>query len=140
LAVGREVGDTWSISVGLASLGRLALRQGQEAHATDLLGQALELSVQRGGRRLAAECLAALAQAAGPEAPARAARLLGAADSLRQASGVSLSPVELALTTESVQDVRTALGEDEFRTHFEAGHALGLEDAARFALAGSPTA
>ena len=114
LAVGREVGDTWSIAVGLGSLGRLALREGRRAEAVGLLRQALELTVERGGKRLAAECLAALAEAASSDAPARAARLFGTAEALRRASGVVLSPVELAATRESLDGVRETLGEDEF--------------------------
>ena len=134
LAVGREVGDTWSISVGLGSLGRLALRQGRRGTALELLGEALQLAVDRGGKRLAAECLAALAEAASRAAPARSARLFGTAEALRRASGVSLSPVELAATRESLDSVREALGEDEFRAQFEAGIDLSLDEAVTYAL------
>ena len=137
LAVGREVGDTWSIAVGLGSLGRLALREGRHAEALRLLREALKLTVERGGHRLAAECLAALAEAASGEAPARSARLFGTAEALRRASGVSLSPVELAATRQSLDGVRDALGEDEFRTQFEAGLALALDDVVTYALSGS---
>jgi len=137
LTVSREVGDTWSISVGLVSLGRLALRQGRHDQALDLLGQALELAVQRGGKRIAAESLAAMAQAASAAAPARAARLLGSAEALRQASGVALSPVELSATRESLDGVRDALGEDEFRTQWDAGLAARIEDAVTYALSRS---
>ncbi|MEA2219997.1 MAG: hypothetical protein QOJ35_2623 [Solirubrobacteraceae bacterium] len=137
LAVGREVGDTWSISVGLGSLGRLALREGRRPQAIELLGEALQMAVERGGMRLAAECLAALGEAASHDAPARSARLLGTAEALRRASGVSLSPVELAASRESLDGVRQALGEDEFRTQFEAGIDLPIEDAVTYALAGS---
>ena len=137
LAVGREVGDTWSISVGLGSLGRLAMHEGRRAEALDLLRQALEMTVERGGKRLAAECLAALAEAASGDAPARAARLFGTAEALRRASGVVLSPVELAATRESIDGVRETLGEDEFRAQFEAGLAMALEDAVTYALSES---
>ncbi len=134
---GREVGDTWSIAVGLASLGRLALREGRQAEAVGLLRQALELTVERGGKRLAAECLAALGVAASSAAPPRSARLFGTAEALRRASGVSPSPIELAALRESLDGVREALGEDEFRTQFEAGLALPLEDAVTYALSES---
>jgi predicted ATPase/RsiW-degrading membrane proteinase PrsW (M82 family) len=134
LAVGREVGDTWTISVGLCSLGRLALREGRPGEALELLGQALQQAVERDGKRLAAECLTALAEAASGAAPTRSARLFGTAEALRRASGVSLSPVELAATQESLDGVRTALGEDGFSTQFEAGLALPLEDAVTYAL------
>ena len=137
LAVGREVGDTWSIAVGLGSLGRLALHEGRHGEAVGLLREALELTVERGGKRLAAECLAALAEAASGAAPARAARLFGTAEALRRASGVSLSPIELAGMQESLDGVRKALGEEEFRAQFDAGLALPLEDAVTYALSES---
>ena len=138
LAMGREVADSWSISVGLASLGRLALRQGRPAEASELLGQALERAVERGGKRLAAECLNALADAASHTAPHRSARLLGAAEALRRATGGSLSPIETSATQETVDGVRAKLGENEFATRWNAGLALSLEDALAFALSGSP--
>ena len=137
LAIAREVGDTWTISVGLGSLGRLALREGQRGEALELLGEALQLAVERGGKRLAAECLAAFAEAASRPAPARSARLFGTAEALRRASGVALSPVELSATRESLDSVREALGEDEFRAQFEAGIELSTEDAVTYALSGS---
>jgi predicted ATPase/RsiW-degrading membrane proteinase PrsW (M82 family) len=131
---GREVGDTWSISVGLASLGRLALATGRHGEGVELLGQALELAIQRGGQRVAAECLAALADAAKSDEPTRAVRLLASAEALRRTAGASLSPVELAMTAESLDDLRLALGEDGFSTHWEAGLALPIGDAVIYAL------
>ena len=50
---------------------------------------------------------------------------------------MSLSPVELAAMRESLDGVREALGEDEFRTQFEAGIALPIEDAVTYALSES---
>jgi predicted ATPase/RsiW-degrading membrane proteinase PrsW (M82 family) len=139
LAMGREVADSWSISVGLASLGRLALAQGRRAEASDLLGQALELAAERGGKRLAAECLTALADAAGPDAPQRSARLFGAAEALCRSTGGPLSPIESSTTTQTVDGVRARLGDGEFTTEWDAGLALSLEAAIAFALARSAT-
>ena len=137
LAVGREVGDTWSIAVGLASLGRLAQREGRHAEAVGLLRQALELTVERGGKRLAAECLAALGVAASSAAPARSARLFGTAEALRRASGVVLSPIELAAMRESLDAVREALGKDEFRTSSRPGSPWRSKTAVTYALSES---
>ena len=137
LATAREIADSWSLSVGLASLGRLALARGRHAEASDLLGQALKLAAERGGKRLAVECLTALADAARSTAPQRSARLFGAAEALRRDTGLSLSPVENSAPQESVDDVREALGEYEFTKQWQAGLALSLEDAVAFALSGS---
>ena len=137
LAMSREVADSWSISVGLASLGRLALAQGRHAEASDLLGQALKLAAGRGGNRLAAECLTALADAASHNAPHRSARLFGAAEALRRSTGVTLSPIETSTTAQTVDRVRKTLGEGGFSAQWDAGLALSLEDAVAFALSES---
>lgn len=130
LASAREVADSWSISVGLASLGRLDLAEGRQQDGTALLGQALDLAVDRGGQRLAVECLTALAVAGVTDDARRSGLLLGAAESLRQDIGVTLSPVEVSDTREAVDEVHAALGDQQFTTAWNAGLALGLREVA----------
>ncbi len=135
LATAREVDDTWSVSIGLASTGRLALREGRTAEADELLGQALRMAVDRGGRRLAGECLSALALSCVPTAPERAARLLGAAEALRRELGVSASPIEESAAGDADAVARAALGEPAFAGAWHAGLALDLDGAVALALA-----
>jgi predicted ATPase/RsiW-degrading membrane proteinase PrsW (M82 family) len=137
VAIAREVGDAWSISVGIARLGQLALRKGRDREAVRRLRQALDLTLQQGGTRLAAECLDGLAEATSAREPARAARLWGAAERVRRQIGVSLSSAELALHEAPEAEARSVLGEDEFRKEWEAGLSLRLEDAVNYAFSDS---
>ena len=66
--------------------------------------------------------------------PDRAARLLGAADALRQAIDTPLPAHEAADRNDTVAGCSAALGEEPFHAAFEAGAALPLVDAVRLAL------
>jgi Tfp pilus assembly protein PilF len=130
-----ELDDTWSISVGLSALAQTALQQGDARQARTLLAEALDTARKRGDRRLVAACLqTAAATAAADEDHARAARVWGAADALRQELGASLSPAERAVERVSLAPVRAALGDTEFQQEHASGRALELDDAIALAL------
>ncbi|TMK73042.1 MAG: tetratricopeptide repeat protein [Actinobacteria bacterium] len=130
-----ELDDTWSISVGLSALAQTALQQGDARQARTLLAEALDTARKRGDRRLVAACLqTAAATAAADEDYARAARVWGAADALRQELGASLSPAERAVERVSLAPVRAALGDTEFQQEHASGRALELDDAIALAL------
>jgi predicted ATPase len=120
LALARELDDGWGISLGVASLGRIALEEGDSGRAKALFAEGLALCRDRGDRRLAAQCLAGLAATAG------SARLWGAAEAVLDSIGALPSPSELAL-----RDRITPLDEQELA----AGRALAFEDAVAQALA-----
>jgi hypothetical protein len=65
--------------------------------------------------------------------PERAAKLVGAADALRQAIGTPLPAHEAADRNDTVAGCSAALGEAQFRAAFESGSALPLADAVRLA-------
>jgi hypothetical protein len=65
--------------------------------------------------------------------PERAARLLGAADALRQAIGSPLPAHEAADRNDTIAACSAVLGEADFRTAFDAGAALPLPGAVRLA-------
>ena len=111
LELAREVSDTWSISVGTATLGLLALDAGDHGQARSHLGIALELAWRRGDDRTVAEVLVGLAAVAAPADPHVAARIWGAADALRDVIGASPSPTERALEERYLDALRPALGE-----------------------------
>jgi predicted ATPase len=128
LGLARDVADTWSISVGLASLGRLELATDGAPAARPLLQDALRRATDRGGQRLAAECLNALALAVVDHDPHQAALLLGAAEARRRTIGVTLSPVEVSGTEGLGDRVRAALGKDTFEAQWAAGLTVDLEE------------
>ncbi len=78
------------------------------------------------------ECLAFLAGAQG--AGARAARLLGAAEALREAGGYAMTPIERREYEPAVAQLRTQLDAADFAAAWAAGRALALDEAVAYAL------
>ena len=68
-------------------------------------------------------------------AHARAARLWGAAEAVRESTGASVSPVEQQLLEGRQAAVREALGKTTLQADWAAGRRLGLEGATAEALA-----
>ncbi|HTJ76880.1 MAG TPA: tetratricopeptide repeat protein [Acidimicrobiales bacterium] len=140
LAVATELDDRHCMTLALLHLARLAIDQGEPARADALYRQASP--VAEDGRvpptastAVWLEGLAAIAVADGR--PERAARLLGAADALRQATGTPLPAHEAADRNDAVAGASAALGEAAFRSAFAEGRAMPLAEAARLA-ASSP--
>src|SRR5581483_3881471 len=90
LALARSVKDTWSVSVALASLGRLQLLAAEPVAARNLFLDGLRIARERNDKRTAADLVQGLAAAAALEgASDDAARLAGAADLLRSTTGAA---------------------------------------------------
>ena len=79
--------------------------------------------------------LAALGVAYARQDPARAARLLGRADALREETASrDDNPVERRVRDETEAGLRARLGEDAYAAAYAEGRALTLEDALALAL------
>jgi non-specific serine/threonine protein kinase len=72
--------------------------------------------------------------AAAQQQPERAARLFGAAESLRERIGVPLHPDDQKEHDQKEAAAREALGEPAFSTTWEAGRAMTWEEAVAYAL------
>jgi hypothetical protein len=76
--------------------------------------------------------------ALGEEKPERAARLLGAAEVLRESAGVQLKshlpPRERERYSRDLAAARASLGEEVFASEWAAGSALALEQAVAYAM------
>jgi predicted ATPase/class 3 adenylate cyclase len=135
LALKREVGDRSGITVSVGNLGHVALHQGDCRAAAVLFKEALT-----GARELAhkvgiAEYLAGLGGVAAAEGRcARGARLLAAADSLLSLLGALLEPSDRLEYERSVAAARTGLSDEVFRTAWDEGRVMGLDQAIRYAL------
>jgi tetratricopeptide (TPR) repeat protein len=130
LALLRELGDQEAIAICLANLGTVARRQGELTQAQALQREALALDQQRGDLRRCAEDLEVLASTAGSaQQGEHAARLLGAAMTVREALGAPQPPQERADVDQAVEVARAALGEAAWAAAFAAGRAMTLEDA-----------
>ena len=65
---------------------------------------------------------------------ARAARLFGAADALRETTGTPLPPSEAVVHAQAVERASASLGDAAFDAARAAGRALSLEDAVALAV------
>jgi hypothetical protein len=66
--------------------------------------------------------------------PARAARLYGVAEALREATGIPVDPPERPDYEESVALTRDTLSEVEFNAAWAVGRSMSLDDAVAYAL------
>jgi predicted ATPase/class 3 adenylate cyclase len=134
-AFARERGDLQALVVSRFNEGFAALREADLGAARVALDEALGLAVERDWRSLAPEILDALAGVvAGEGDRQRAARLMGAAQALREEANVTPEAVEDEHRRRMASLLRTELGEQQFRHTFEAGRALSLAEAAELAI------
>jgi predicted ATPase/DNA-binding SARP family transcriptional activator/DNA-binding CsgD family transcriptional regulator len=134
LARNREVGDKQGIVVSLTNQGLAALTQGNHGRAAELLEDSLTLLQELENKQLVAEWLEAMAGVAGARREAQlAARLWGAAQTLRENIGAPLPTDELAIIEPHLATARSLLGEawEVARTE---GQAMTAEEAVEFAM------
>ena len=123
-------GGNWFTAGAEVRLGILAVLQGRLDEARALLAEALDLSLTARSTQLVTLCLigyARLAFASGD--PERAARLEGAAESLRRRVGLSAWPHTQRLETEFMAQVRQRLGASRFDQAYSAGSGLTQQQA-----------
>ena len=136
LGLCRDIGDRLGAAWALGNLGRLALTRKEYQRATALFEENLALCRDLDGRErrviYALQHLGVVAAELGQ--PARAARLFGAADGLRQAARRPLSPRDRAEYDQQLEAVRRALGDGPFATAVAAGQALSIDQAIDYAL------
>ena len=138
-----ELSDAHGEAGSLASLANLELVEGDFDEAAALLAESVRIASSLGARELIHICLVSLADVAAQRGEAvRAARLLGAADALREEIGLFRSPdrfdqEQLMRITRVLDDNDPALVAAQFE-----GGAMTLDEAIELALSpidGSPT-
>jgi predicted ATPase/DNA-binding SARP family transcriptional activator len=128
LALAEEIGFREGIAWSAEQLGLLAATDGDPA-AIGLLRRSLELHGELRDRwRMASvlEDLAAVALA--QDNPHRAARLLGAAEALRDAIGTVIAPCERLQHNQVARAVRTALGDEAFDAALRQGQLASTDE------------
>jgi predicted ATPase/class 3 adenylate cyclase len=145
LLLRRELGEQFGVATTLFNLGSIALSQGgleSLTAARAALHESLQLSVDLGIKSVVMYNFAKLAAAAiaQPGAEVRAARLLGAAEGLRAASGTVMELSEREVYERTLATARGALGEAAFSAQFEAGQKLTFDEAVQYALEDSAPA
>ena len=130
LSLRREMGDKGGSAHTFVMLGRVALAGHQYRQADTYFKDSLAICQDLGekeGVALALEGLAGISAALGQARSA--ARLLGTAETLRDATDVALSPIDRAFNERTLARVRTRVGEHVFQTERDEGRALTLEQA-----------
>ena len=134
-ALFRKQGRRGDLQYVLVNLGWVALLQGDHERAEALYKESLVLCRELGDRLTASENLDGLACSAGERGDGgRAARLFGAAEGLREATGYQQAPRDRSLREPYLEDVHEQVGEAAWSAAREAGRSLTFEDAIAYAL------
>jgi tetratricopeptide (TPR) repeat protein len=131
--------DSEGMAFALVNQGFAALSEHEHERALELLRQALRLLAELEFRDVIGYCFEGLAAVLAFTGQAEAAaRLLGAAEALRESLGVDLAPAERETHEETAAAVRRALGEEQFSAAWRLGRELALAEAIAYALAEEP--
>ena len=131
LALDRELDDLWGIALNQGSLAQVSLRAGRAGEARDLLSATFEYVVSSGDAELLAETLETLACIAADLGEGlRAARLAGAAETIRQNAGTPAQRPDAALLERFLAPARAAIAPEEWHAELAAGRALTQQQAA----------
>jgi len=124
--------------VNTSELGHIARQTGEIAHAKKIYQETIKGWQDLGNRAAIAnqlECFAFIAMV--EEEPQRTAKLLGAAEALREKISSPMTDFEQIEYNQSVAQLRNMLPEAEFNSLWAEGHALTMEQAIRLALQGA---
>lgn len=139
LAILRQLGDEQGVATALINLGNVAFDRGDVAQAHALQQDSLRRFRQQGDKCGIAYGLEGLAWPVAAQGRSeRAARLLGAAQALREVLGALLAPDEQPQHQCHVAAMRAALGGAAFDRAWAAGRSMPLEQAIAEALADRP--
>jgi predicted ATPase/DNA-binding CsgD family transcriptional regulator len=136
----RADGDLYAMEIMLLNLGSAALLAGDLGGSQPLLAEALRIAHQIDDRVAQFYLLDAFGCRAALTGQARlAARLLGAAQTVRTEAGADVMPFLAPLVAKAREQAAAALSGPRFGTEFTAGQGLGRGAAIRLAL-GEPAA
>ena len=137
IVVGREVGHKPAIAAALDGLGVLAYGRGDYEVAQTRYMESLGIWEDVGYKPAIASCLEGLARVACMQGhPMRMARLFGAAETLREAIGIPLPPVDQAQYKHHCEAGRAQLDNATFEAAWAEGQAMTVEQAVAYALEG----
>jgi len=130
----RLAGDRNMIGHVLQLEGILSSRMGDHERASAALDEAVTALSELGTVGCASHCLEAIAEyVAASGRHGEAAQLIGATDSLREAAGIIVAPVEEHFRARATSLFRAALPADVLASEADAGSALSLVEAAHLA-------
>ena len=130
LTVDQRQGDLFGVAVDQQSLALASLRAGRPREASDQLAAAFSYVASSGNTSLLENVLelhAAITASLGDAL--RAARLAGAAEAIRQESGMPISPQEAAMLEDHLAPARGTVPRQEWDAELAAGRALSQPEA-----------
>lgn len=137
LALERELANRWGIALVLGNLADIERDQGDQVKANTLYRESLALERELRDMRGIARTLEGMAAVDALQSrEERAARLWGAAEALREAIGAPLPQSERSQYEQALSKVRLLLGEQSLEKSWQAGRAMGTEQAIDYALRG----
>jgi predicted ATPase/class 3 adenylate cyclase len=130
LALEIEHGDLFGMTVARHSLALVSLRAGRPAEARDLLCGIFDHIASSGNTALLINTLEVAAVIVGQLGdPLRAARMAGAAEAIRQESGMLMTEPEAAMLQEYLAPARAAVSPQEWDAALAAGRTLTQTEA-----------
>ncbi len=140
LALSRAVGDMRSVFIQLGFLANVLRLQGDYGRAGPLYAEALTMHHQAGEKWFTIQGLMGMASVAGARGEGvRAARLLGAAEALRQTLSAPLAADVHKIYEQGIALARALLDEASLARAWAEGQAMTLEEAIAYALEVAPT-
>jgi predicted ATPase/class 3 adenylate cyclase len=135
LALAHEIGHVLFVALITSELGLAALYAGDAELASARFAESLAQCLEVGDRTTAADCLSGFATLAGLEGDlARAARLFGAAEAIREAMRVDRSVAARPVYERFLPRLRAEADEGIFTTAWAEGRSFTLEESATYAL------
>ncbi len=126
----REIGHRKALADALAILARVKVAQGEQTAALSLYEESLAIARELKHSSLVASCLEGFAQVIAMQGQLWwAARLFGAAEALREASGTPIPGIERENYEQTVLALRAHLGELDFSRTWSQGRAMSPEEA-----------
>ncbi len=129
LAILEEIGDRRGAARGLTQLAELARADGDTARARGLLRQSLAIRQELGDMPGLASAMESLAGAVASDDPEAAARLHGAAESLRESIRAMVPPQAAATHDQNLAEIETKLGTDRFEAARREGRLMTPNEA-----------
>ncbi len=135
LVLRREIGFKWGIGASLGTWAWIAMRQFDWESAFVRLKESLQVRKEIGDRGGIAFCLERMAEVAIEKHQAeKAARIFGAAESMRASLRSKIDPVDQPEYERNLASLRAELGEGKFNVAWEEGQKMTLEQAVDYAL------
>jgi non-specific serine/threonine protein kinase len=134
LTLARRMGDLLSMARAWDSRATIALVRQDRDRAAALLHESIALARQVGQPELIMYGLMGLAAVAARDDPARAARLFGASEAMREAAGVTIWPARRTQYDPATEAARDLLGATAFDEAWSEGGAMSREQAIAYGL------